>query len=165
MNIKKLINLVFVSSLIAGCNSLMLGTIKNTEKLSSGMSYEQVLSVMGNEPDSTYIKADEFVAVYKLHAYNVGWVPHNLIFNSDTRILKYWEADRQAYINNQAQLLHAVTPLLTAGETKQKYTPQANSYADRMRQMQLEQQVIDNQIDLNSQMNTGYGCSSCDTSY
>jgi outer membrane protein assembly factor BamE (lipoprotein component of BamABCDE complex) len=75
-----------------------------TNRLTPGMSADQVRSQMG-EPSQTQFIADKIVWKYSLHQPWKGFIPYYLVFNKDTQVLEQWAANEAEFARQQQHIL------------------------------------------------------------
>jgi hypothetical protein len=109
-NIFMLVILGFFFSACASTGSLKLNAAKKTSELRPGMSYPEVIRILG-EPKSSIFTEDEWQVNYSLHEYWKGWVPYVLVFDKNTLKLKSWKADEEAYQRNQVKWMQILNSL------------------------------------------------------
>ncbi|TLX73021.1 outer membrane protein assembly factor BamE [Labilibacter sediminis] len=100
-----LITLIF-TALTTNCSvskTASLNSIKLTSQLAPGMSYEQVLSILG-EPKNTQIKDDQLIARWNLQEMWKGYIPYDFIFDAKDKTLISWAENTKAYQESQQQL-------------------------------------------------------------
>jgi hypothetical protein len=97
-----IVTTLFLSA-CAGGGSIGLGAAEKTKKLREGMSYPEVVALLG-EPASTQLEGGKLKARWSLHEYWKGWVPYDLEFNAKTKKLTAWKVNEAEYQRSQQQL-------------------------------------------------------------
>lgn len=134
--------ILLVAFCFVGCASL--GSITKTNQLSSGMTMEQVKSLLGH-PSQTQFIQNKIVWKYELHQYFVGWVPYYLVFDKENQKLDAWYANEQEYYQNQKMLMNAANQMGQQNQTKQQLELQRQALEqERMNKiMEHQTQTID----------------------
>lgn len=107
------IYLFVLAIFLSGCATL--GTVKNTNDLTPGMTIPEAKKIMG-QPSQTQFIGNKIVLKYNLHQYFKGWVPYYLAFDKDTKKLEAWFADEQEYYRNQQLWLQAMPKQVNVNE-------------------------------------------------
>ena len=102
---------VVAFALTAGCASMGMNSVQKLNRLSPGMSSEEVQAILG-EPKSSEVQGDKWILKYTLHENWKGFVPYYVVFNKDTRTLESWYADEEEYQRSQARMAETLKPLL-----------------------------------------------------
>lgn len=99
--------LTFLVILFAiGCSSMktmQLDSIQLTNQLKPGMTYTEVVSLMG-KPKSTQVVGEQLIARWNLQEKWKGYIPYDLVFNASDKTLISWSENQQAYAQKQEQL-------------------------------------------------------------
>jgi hypothetical protein len=113
---RNFIIICFSLALLNSCatieNKAGFNAAQKTTQLRPGMSYPEVVRILG-EPKSSVFKENEWQVNYSLHEYWKGWVPYVLVFDKKTLKLKSWEADEEAYQRNQLMWMQVLQSLET----------------------------------------------------
>jgi len=104
---KKII-LLILCSVVIGCQSGSLGSVKKTTLLHPGMEMQEVREKLGNPTDTSF---NDGITTwrYNLHEYWVGFIPYYLAFNADNKLVG-WHRNMQEYYAKQAMWLKAFPP-------------------------------------------------------
>jgi hypothetical protein len=91
--------------LLNSCGSSNLGfnSVKKTNELQPGMSYDEVVSVMG-KPKSSEMLDDKWIVRWNLQEPWTGMVPYDMVFDAKTKTLISWSKNEKAYQEHQAKL-------------------------------------------------------------
>ncbi|MBN2373743.1 hypothetical protein JXL19_08150 [bacterium] len=97
---KSYVIIFLVFGLIAGCASGGFDSAMKTSQLRQGMSYQEVVQLLG-EPKTSEMKKGAFVATFWLHEMWKGNVPYDLVFEPKKRTLESWSENKDKYEENQ----------------------------------------------------------------
>jgi hypothetical protein len=91
--------------LLNSCGSSNLGfnSVKKTNELQPGMSYDEVVAVMG-KPKSSEMLDDKWIVRWNLQEPWKGMVPYDMVFDAKTKTLISWSENEKAYQEHQAKL-------------------------------------------------------------
>jgi hypothetical protein len=103
----------------SGCASMGMDSVEKLQRLSPGMSSEQVEEILG-EPKSSQVSGDKRILRYTLHENWKGFVPYYMVFDRSTGTLQTWYTDEGEYQRMQAQMGEAFKPLLEAEANAQE---------------------------------------------
>jgi outer membrane protein assembly factor BamE (lipoprotein component of BamABCDE complex) len=95
--------IILFAAILSGCAGVQtkeLNTVQKTNQLSPGMSYEEVVQLLGKPKSSQFI-GDKWVLRYSLHEPRKGWVPYRLVFDTERKQLASWYFDEEEYQRNQ----------------------------------------------------------------
>lgn len=99
--------LLLVALTMAGCFSskqtMKLNSIQLTNQLYVGMPYTEVETLLG-KPKSALSKGEQWIARWNLQEKWRGYIPYDLVFNSNDRTLISWSENSKAFQQQQAQL-------------------------------------------------------------
>ncbi|MFH2011245.1 MAG: hypothetical protein ABIJ37_00850 [Pseudomonadota bacterium] len=133
---KSYLIIFLICGLIAGCVSGGFDSVKKTNQLRQGMTYQEVVNLLG-EPKTSEIKNGSLVATFWLHQNWKGNVPYDLVFNSKTRKLKSWSENKKKFEANQ-KFLSQIAASLSKGSQESKgggSTPAGPNDASLQRQI------------------------------
>ncbi|HBH83256.1 MAG: hypothetical protein A2X05_03655 [Bacteroidetes bacterium GWE2_41_25] len=82
---------------------MSLNSVEFTGKLRPGMTYTEVESVLG-KPKSTRIGNDKWIAGWNLQEMCKGYIPYDMVFNSNDQTIISWFENTKAYEAQQEQL-------------------------------------------------------------
>jgi hypothetical protein len=92
-----------------------MNSVTKLNQLTPGMSREEVIQVLGQQPKSTQMKDDSMMLKFTLHENWKGFVPYYMVFDAKTQKLVSWYADEAEYEKNQARMAETFKPLLESG--------------------------------------------------
>jgi outer membrane protein assembly factor BamE (lipoprotein component of BamABCDE complex) len=113
----KIVSIIFSMIILSGCAGMRtkeLNTVQKTNQLSPGMSYEEVVQLLG-QPKSSQFVDDKWVLKYTLHEPQRGWVPYYLLFDKKKKRLASWYLDEEEYQRTQQmrmQTKRAIRPTI-----------------------------------------------------
>jgi len=107
--------IVVLFCFFAGCSSMGMNSVTKLNQLSPGMTQEEVIKVLGQQPKSTQLKGEAWILKFSLHENWKGFVPYYMVFDAETKKLVSWYADETEYEKNQARLAETFKPLLESG--------------------------------------------------
>ena len=93
---------VFTAYMVMGCASGGFDSIKKTGQLQSGMTYEEVVQLLGS-PKASEFNGDKRLATFWLHQAWRGNVPMDLVFSGDNR-LESWGENKDKFDADQKTL-------------------------------------------------------------
>lgn len=87
---------------LSGCvgKSLELNTIEKVNNLSPGMTFQEVVVILGKPKSSSFV-GDMWVLKYSLHEYWKGWVPFYVAVDKKSKKVTSWYVDEAEYQRNQ----------------------------------------------------------------
>ena len=88
---------------VAGCMSGGFNSVQKTTQLAPGMSYDEVVKVMG-QPEGSKFDGDKWVLRYALHESGKGNVPYDLVLDRQSRTLQQWQMNEEDYQKGQHEL-------------------------------------------------------------
>ena len=92
-----------VSFCLCGCGgALGLDSAQKTNQLRPGMTYQEVVGMLG-EPESSQNVQGKWVVRWSLHEYWKGWIPYDMEFDAKKKTLIAWSANEQEYQRRQQQ--------------------------------------------------------------
>jgi len=100
----------FSTILIQGCGSsksMALNSAQKTNDLRPGMTYNEVVDILGS-PKSTQMVNGQLVARWNLQEMWKGYVPYDMVFNSQDQTLISWEANEADFEKKQEQMKEVV---------------------------------------------------------
>ena len=100
---KSRLMMALVCGLIAGCASGGFDSVKKTNQLQQGMSYNAVVQLLG-EPGTSEVKNGNLVSTFWLHESWRGNVPYDLVFDPKNRTLQSWSESKEKFEANQKRL-------------------------------------------------------------
>jgi hypothetical protein len=98
--------LLLYAILMSSCGStktLALNSVKLTNQLQPGMSYDEVEGILG-KPKSTQVVDDKWIARWNLQEMWRGYIPYDMVFDAKDKTLISWSENTKAFEENQAQL-------------------------------------------------------------
>ncbi len=102
--------------------TMALNSIELTNQLRPGMTYDEVVEILGN-PKSSQMTGDKWVARWNLQEMWKGYIPHDFVFDPKTQTLISWSQNEKAFETQQKQLKVVADALEeTAKETETKNT-------------------------------------------
>ena len=113
----RILPIILFTIILSGCAGIQtkeLNTAEKTNQLSPGMSYEEVIHLLG-QPKSSQFVADKWVLKYSLHDPQRGWVPYYLLFDKKTKRLASWYVDEQEYRRDQQMRMQTKRATQTSG--------------------------------------------------
>jgi hypothetical protein len=107
--------LVLLAILLIGCAGTMeFDAAKKTTQLQPGMSYQEVVQLLG-EPKSSQMSEGKWVVRWSLHEIWKGWVPYDMVFDPQKKTLLSWTANEEEYQKNQQQMAQWLQGATTGG--------------------------------------------------
>jgi len=100
-------------TLLQSCGStqtMALNSVQLTNQLQPGMSYDEVVQILGN-PKSSQMAGDEWICRWNLQEMWVGYKPYDMIFDPKTRTLISWSENEEDFQKKQEQLKELNTAL------------------------------------------------------
>ncbi|MFH2011199.1 MAG: hypothetical protein ABIJ37_00610 [Pseudomonadota bacterium] len=100
------LTLVLATVVLTGCASgtfLGLNKAQITNQLKPGMTYREVVSLLG-EPKSSQVVNGKWIVRWSLHQNFKGWVPYDMKFNQKKKTLISWSVNEAEYEKNQCAL-------------------------------------------------------------
>jgi len=92
-NLRVVLTAVFVCLFLTGCQAMMYGTAEKLNKISVGMSKQQVIQELGN-PDTTSASGSEEILKYKWMKTVVSWGPKYFYVRlADGKVQSYGEEE------------------------------------------------------------------------
>ena len=99
----KYLMFILFAIMITGCG---VNTIKKTTYLEPGMSTSEVREIMG-DPSSSELSNGYMVWKYTLQKAWVGYIPHDLAFDENRRLVA-WQSNMDEYYANQTLWLESL---------------------------------------------------------
>jgi len=103
MKHKNILILLVLTTFLVACATGGFDSAKKTSQLDRGMSYKEVVSLLG-EPQSSSMKDGKLLATFALHQSWKGNVVYDMTFNANSRLLEEWSENEEQYLQNQMQL-------------------------------------------------------------
>jgi outer membrane protein assembly factor BamE (lipoprotein component of BamABCDE complex) len=98
----KILFFIFLILTVTGCATIGFNTVEKTKQLSKGMSYQQVIQILG-EPESSQRVGNKWILRYTLHENWKGSVPYVVEFDRNKKRLLSWYEDKKEYEKRQKQ--------------------------------------------------------------
>ena len=83
--------------------ALGLHSAEKTNQLRPGMTYQEVVGILG-EPESSQPVQGKWIVRWYLHESAKGWVPYDMVFDPTEKTLIAWSANEQEYQRRQQQM-------------------------------------------------------------
>ena len=88
---------------LVGCGgSQWFDAAKRTNQLQPGMTYDEVVQVLG-EPKSSQMVEGKWIVRWSLHESWKGWVPYDMVFDPETKTLLSWAVNEEEFQKKQQQ--------------------------------------------------------------
>jgi hypothetical protein len=130
-NLHLFLLLVIFSFLSISCgssSSMALNSSEKIKELNRGMSYDQVVNILGN-PKSTQLIDNNLIARWTLQEMWVGYVPYDVVFNAKTKELISWSKNEADFAKTQEKLKMVSEVMATAEEEMNKNGSSGNGNA------------------------------------
>jgi hypothetical protein len=117
VNILNLALLIFLGNMMHACGSnksITLNSAQKTSELQPGMSYEEVVELLG-KPKSSQMTEKAWIVRWNLQEMWKGYVPYDMAFDPDTKELLFWSANEEEFQHQQEQLKQVVDALEQSG--------------------------------------------------
>lgn len=111
-----LLPIMAVILLLGSCASFEFNEGQKTTQLHQGMSYAEVVELLG-EPKSSQLEHGKLMVRWSLHVIYKGFVPYDMAFNAKTRKLVSWRANEEEYQKSQLQMQPVVDAIQSANKT------------------------------------------------
>ena len=113
--------LLFAVFLLSSCGStqtMALNSVKLTNQLQPGMSYEEVEGILGR-PKSSRVENDQWIVRWNLQEMWRGYVPYDFVFKADDKKLVSWAENTAAFEEKQQNLKILADEVEKAAQTTQ----------------------------------------------
>lgn len=104
------------TTILVGCASGGFNSAQRTAQLRPGMSYEEVVALLGEPKESSMVDG-KHVTTFWLHQKWRGNVPFDLVFTGDPERLAEWGENEKAFAASQANLQQLADVVAESGVT------------------------------------------------
>jgi outer membrane protein assembly factor BamE (lipoprotein component of BamABCDE complex) len=113
----RILPIILFTIILSGCAGMQKkesNTADKTNQLSPGMSYEEVVRLLG-QPQSSQFVVDKWVLKYSLHDPQRGWMPYRLLLDAERKRLASWYVDEEEYRRDQQMRMQTKRAIQTSG--------------------------------------------------